>query len=172
MGEFETTVREGAVILTDGGIETRVMFEIDILLPPYVQVTALVTDPTGGPVLRRIYESYVEAARSAGLPVILGTPTFRASFNLVRQAGLGEDETVRLLNADAVAMHREIRDSSNYGPVYIAGVIGPSEDAYLPEEALPARRAHEYHGLQAETLARSGVDFLYASTFPKVEEVL
>ena len=147
-------------------------FETNAPLLEHVLVAALVADPTGGPVLRRIYESYIEAARSAGLPVILGTPTFRASLNLIRQAGLGEAETVRLLNADAVAMHREIRDSSNYGPVYIVGVIGPSGDAYLPEKALPARRAHEYHGLQAEALARSGVDFLYASTFPKVEEVL
>ncbi|CAA9443528.1 MAG: Homocysteine S-methyltransferase [uncultured Rubrobacteraceae bacterium] len=172
MGEFEAAVREGALILTDGGIETRVIFETDIPLPPHVQAAALVNDPTGGPVLRQIYGSYVEAARSAGLPVIIGTPTFRASLNFVRQAGLGEAETVRLLNADAVAMHREIRDNSNYGPVYIAGVIGPSGDAYLPEEALPARQAHEYHGLQAEALARSGVDFLYAPTFPKVEEAL
>jgi homocysteine S-methyltransferase len=69
-------------------------------------------------------------------------------------------------------MHREIRGNSNYGPVYIAGVIGPNGDAYLPEEALSARQAHEYHGLQAEALAQSGVDFLYAPTFPKVEEAL
>jgi homocysteine S-methyltransferase len=68
MREFEAAVRESALILTDGGIETRVMFETDIQLPPYVQVAALVTDPEGGPALRRIYESYVEAARSAGLP--------------------------------------------------------------------------------------------------------
>ena len=38
------------------------MFEPDVPLPPHVQVAGLVKDPTGGPVLRRIYESYVDAA--------------------------------------------------------------------------------------------------------------
>ena len=159
------------MILTDGGIETRIMFETDIPLPPCVQVVSLVTDPTGEPVLRRIYESYVEAARSFDLPVIIGTPTFRASLNYVRQAGLGEEE-VRRLNADAVAMHKGIRDRSDHHPVYIAGVIGPSGEAYRPEESLPAKEARRYHSLQAEALARSGVDFLYAPTFPAVEEAL
>lgn len=52
MSEFEAAIREGSSILTDGGIETRIMFETDIPLPPHVQVAALTTDPTGGPMLR------------------------------------------------------------------------------------------------------------------------
>ena len=71
------------MILTDGGIG------MDVPLPEYVQVAALVDDPAGGPVLRRIYVSYVPAAHPFGLPVIIGKPTFRASLNFVRRAGLG-----------------------------------------------------------------------------------
>ncbi len=172
MSEFEVKIQDGASILTDGGIETRIMFETDVPLPPHVQVAGLVKDPTGGPALRRIYESYVAAARSFGLPVIIGTPTFRASPDFVRRAGLGAAETVRRLNADAAAMHRQIREQSDHRPVYGAGVIGPSGDAYRPEDALPAEEAREYHALQAAALAQSGVDFLYAPTFPAVEEAL
>jgi homocysteine S-methyltransferase len=169
---FEETVRNGSLILTDGGIETRVMFETDVPLPEHVGVAALAGDPVGGPVLRRIYEGYVAAARPFGLPVIIGTPTFRASLNFVRRAGLGGAETVRRLNADAAAMHGDIRHRSEPHPVYVAGVIGPSGDAYLPEEALPAQEAREYHKIQAGALARSGVDFLYAPTFPAIGEAL
>jgi S-methylmethionine-dependent homocysteine/selenocysteine methylase len=172
MNELEAEIQDGASILTDGGIETRIMFETDVPLPPHVQVAGLVKDPVGGPVLRRIYESYVAAARSFGLPVIIGTPTFRASLNFVRRAGLGGAETVRRLNADAAAMHRQIRAQSDHRPIYVAGVIGPSGDAYRPEEALPAGQAREYHALQVAALAQSGVDFLYAPTFPAVEEAL
>ena len=172
MGDFERAVREGALMLTDGGIETRVMFETDVSLPPHVQAAALVDDPAGGPVLREIYGSYIDAARSYGLPLVIGTPTFRASLNFVRVAGLGGEESVRRLNRDAAMMLREIRAGSNHLPVHIAGVIGPSGDAYRPEEALSAGRAHEYHGLLADALPRSGVDFLYAPTFPAVEEAL
>ncbi len=156
MGDFERAVREGALMLTDGGIETRVMFETDVSLPPHVQVAALVDDPAGGPVLREIYGSYIDAARPCGLPVVIGTPTFRASLNFVRVAGLGGEEAVRRLNRDAAMMLREIRAGSNYRPVHIAGVIGPSGDAYRPEEALSAGQARGYHGLQADALSRSG----------------
>jgi S-methylmethionine-dependent homocysteine/selenocysteine methylase len=169
---FQKAVGTGTLILTDGGIETRIMFETDVPLPEHVQVAAIVDDPAGGPVLRRIYEGYVAAARSFGLPVIIGTPTFRASLNFIRQAGLGDADTVRQLNADAVAMHREIRARSDHEPVFVAGAIGPSGDAYQPVESLPAEEAREYHGLQAEALARAGVDLLYAPTFPAVEEAL
>ena len=88
MSELEAAIRDGASILTDGGIETRIMFETDVPLPPHVQVAGMVKDPVGGPVLRRIYESYVAVARSYGVPVIIGNPTFRASLNFVRRAGL------------------------------------------------------------------------------------
>lgn len=169
---FREAVGAGSLILTDGGIETRIMFETEIPLPEHVQVAALVDDPAGGPVLRGIYEGYVAAARSFELPVIIGTPTFRASLNFVRRAGLGDAEAVRRLNADAVAMHHEIRARSDHRPVFVAGVIGPSGDAYRPGESLPAEEAGEYHGPQAEALAGAGVDLLYAPTFPAVEEAL
>jgi homocysteine S-methyltransferase len=42
-------LQDGASILTDGGIETRIVFETDVPLPPHVQVAGLVKDPTGGP---------------------------------------------------------------------------------------------------------------------------
>jgi len=61
---FEAEIQDGASILTDGGTETRIMFETDVPLPPHFQVATLLKDPTGGPVLRRIHESYVDAARS------------------------------------------------------------------------------------------------------------
>ena len=124
MNDFERAARDGVLMLTDGGIETRVMFETDVELPEHVQVAALVDDPAGGPVLREIYDSYIDAARPCGLPVVIGTPTFRASLNFASRVGLGGEEAVRRLNRDAAMMLREIRAGSNYRPVHIAGVIG------------------------------------------------
>lgn len=172
INSFEQAVREVPLILTDGGIETRIMFETNIELPAHVEVAALVDDPSGDPVLRGIYTSYVEAARDHGLPLVIGTPTFRANLNYVRRAGLGGEEAVRYLNARAAAMHREIRARSGHEQTYIAGVIGPSGDAYSPGVSLDTEAACDYHLLQAEALAGSGVDFLYAPTFPAVEEAL
>ena len=76
-------------MLTDGGIETRVMFETDVSLPPHVQVAALVDDPAGGPVLREIYGSHIDAARPCSLPVVIGTPTFREASTSCARRGSG-----------------------------------------------------------------------------------
>jgi homocysteine S-methyltransferase len=170
--QFVQAVESGRPILTDGGIETRIMFETDIEMDPDVQVAALVSDPAGRSALRSIYAGYVDAARQSRLPVVIGTPTFRASPAFATRAGLNGAEAVRKLNDDAAVLLREVRDASGHRPVFIAGVIGPSGDAYTPAEALSATAAAEYHRLQAAALAAAGVDFLFAPTFPAVEEAL
>src|SRR5262245_15170540 len=158
-------------MLTDGGIETRVLFEARVALDAHVGVAALLDDPPGRAALRAMYAGYIDAARAYDLPVVLGTPTFRASPRFVRAAGL-PDDAVRRLNAEAVAFHRELRTASAHVPVFIAGVIGPGGDAYTPTDCPGTRDAEVYHRLQAEALARAGVDLLFAPTFPAVAEAL
>jgi S-methylmethionine-dependent homocysteine/selenocysteine methylase len=162
--DFAQAVASGAPILTDGGIETRVMFDTDFTMDPHVQVAAMVEDPVGRPILRGIYESYVRAAE--GLPIVLGTPTFRASRNFAAPAGL----SVRRLNEAAVALHREIAGEAR-GPVLVAGVLGPAGDAYTPADALGVDEAYAYHADQSEILAPRA-DFLFAATFPAVDEAV
>lgn len=114
MEDFETLVESGVLILTDGGVETRVMFETEIELPPHVQAAALVDDPARSPALRGIFEGYVEAAGSRGLPVTIGTPTFRANPNFLRDAGPGGEEAARRLNHNSAALHQEVRAGSGH----------------------------------------------------------
>jgi homocysteine S-methyltransferase len=171
VSRFENVLSSGGPVLTDGGIETRIMFGGSIEMEPHVQVAALAGDPEGREVLRGIYAGYVQAARRGGLPVIIGSPTFRASPNFIAAAGLPAEEIDRL-NRDAVSLLHEVREASGHDRVLIAGDIGPSGDAYLPAQALPRDRANGYHGPQAEALAGSGVDFLFAPTFPSVEEAV
>lgn len=154
-----------ALVLTDGGIETRLMFELGLELPAHVQAAALV----GEPGLRDIYVSYVEAARAHGLPVVIGTPTFRAGERYAAAAGRDVVE----LNAAAVRHHLAIRDAAGAGPpILIAGVLGPYGDAYTPSEAPGAEAAERYHAIQSRALAGAGADLLFAPTFPAVEEGL
>jgi S-methylmethionine-dependent homocysteine/selenocysteine methylase len=154
-----------ALVLTDGGIETRIMFESDAELAPHVLAAGLLDHPA----LKAIYGSYVEAAHAHGLPVVIGTPTFRAGGRYAEAAGLDVIE----LNAAAVRHHQAIRDEAGDGPpVLIAGVLGPYGDAYTPSEGLPADEAARYHAIQATALADAGADVLFAPTFPAVDEAL
>ena len=169
MRDFAELVAERAPILTDGGIETRVMFETDYAMDPHIQVAAMVGDPAGGAILERIYAGYVAAAAEFRLPVVIGTPTFRASLNFVRAAEL-DDDAVATLNNDAVRFQHEVREASGHEPVFIAGVIGPAGDAYKPSESLGADAGAAYHRVQATALAEAGADFLFAPTFPAAAE--
>jgi homocysteine S-methyltransferase len=69
-------------------------------------------------------------------------------------------------------MHHEIRAAGDHEPVFVAGVIGPSGDAYTPAEALDADEAAAYHRPQAQALAECGCDLLFAPTFPAVDEAI
>ncbi|BBX08010.1 homocysteine S-methyltransferase family protein [Mycolicibacterium aichiense] len=172
MSSFTDVVASGIPVLTDGAIETRVMFETPIAMDPDVQVAGLLGDPQGEAALAEIYRSYLDAAASTGVPLVIGTPTFRASLNYTRRAGLGDTEAVRRLNSAAVAFHRQLLDGHSGPPVWVAGVLGPAGDAYLPAEAPSASDAFEYHRPQVDALAEAGVDFLFAATFPAVGEAV
>jgi homocysteine S-methyltransferase len=167
--DFAAAVDRHEPILTDGAIETRVMFETDYEMDPHVQVAAMVADDAGRGALEDIYRGYVAAAKDHDLPVVIGTPTFRAGPNFVRAAGR-DDGDVERLNRDAAELLWAIRESCRHERVFIAGVLGPSGDAYTPGDASDAATAAEYHRRQAGELAASGVDLLFAATFPAVEE--
>jgi S-methylmethionine-dependent homocysteine/selenocysteine methylase len=154
-----------ALILTDGGIETRLTFELGVALPEPLGSAALV----GTDELRAVYASYIAAARAHDLPVIIGTPTFRAGARYAEAAGVDVGE----VNAAAVRHHQRLREEAGPGsPVLIAGVLGPYGDAYTPEQAPDAAFAERYHAAQAGALAQAGVDVLFAPTFPAVDEAL
>jgi S-methylmethionine-dependent homocysteine/selenocysteine methylase len=152
-------------VLTDGAIETCLMFDTGLELDEHVLAAALI----GTDALRELYAGYIAAARVHGLPVVIGTPTFRAGARYATAGGRDVGE----LNAAAVAHHRALRAAAGDGPpILIAGVLGPWGDAYTPSEGLEAGPAEDYHRLQADTLAGAGADFLFAPTFPAVPEAL
>jgi homocysteine S-methyltransferase len=152
-------------VLTDGAIETCLMFDAGLELDADLQAAALV----GTAPLRELYAGYVAAAREHRLPVVIGTPTFRAGARYAAAAG----RDVAEVNAAAVEHHRALRVAAGDGPpVLIAGVLGPHGDAYTPAEGLAAGHAEHYHALQADALWRAGADLLFAPTFPAVPEAL
>jgi S-methylmethionine-dependent homocysteine/selenocysteine methylase len=167
---FRELLESGAPILADAAIETRIIFETKVRLDPHLQVAALLERPRGRAALRDVYATYLDVAWAHGLPIVMGTPTFRASRRYAERAGRGGADTVHRLNAEAVAFLNEIRDHGDHDPVFIAGVIGPYGDAYTPADCLNLLDGTDYHLEQVRALAEAGVDLLYAPTFPSIEE--
>jgi S-methylmethionine-dependent homocysteine/selenocysteine methylase len=150
------------ITLTDGGIETRIIYEFKRSIGDF-EAYKLLADEVGRDILRRIYQGYADVAVRHGLPIQLGTPTWRASRKWTKD--------VENVNAAAVKLLRTIAQQFADARIILAGVIGPASDGYAARKALSAADAFAYHRDQAETLAGLNVDLLYAPTFPAFSEL-
>lgn len=123
-------------------------------------------------VLAGIYRSYLDIAARSGLPMQIGTPTWRAHKACLARQSFSAPGDVARVNADAVAFLMDLRrDAGLEDQVVIAGVIGPQGDGYDPTHAPDRDAAHAYHQAQADSLAAAGVDLLYAPTFASAAEM-
>jgi homocysteine S-methyltransferase len=150
------------VTLTDGGIETRIIYEFKRPIGDF-EAYQLRADEAGPDILQRIYQSYAEVAVRYGLPIQLGAPTWRVSRRWTKD--------VEGVNAAAVELLRAVRQQFADAQIILAGVIGPASDGYATDEALSADAAFAYHRDQADVLAGLDVDLLCAPTFPAFSEL-
>jgi S-methylmethionine-dependent homocysteine/selenocysteine methylase len=162
---------QAPVMLTDGGIETRLIYQDHLTLPDFASFLPLF-DPSGRRAIEALYRSYFAIAADTGLPMQIGTPTWRAHPEGLARQGFTAPGDLHRVNAAAVALLRDLRQAFGLqGQVFIAGVMGPRRDGYDPHNAPDAAAARDYHSPQAACLAGLGVDVLYAPTFASAAEL-
>jgi S-methylmethionine-dependent homocysteine/selenocysteine methylase len=71
-----------SIFLTDGGIETTLIFHEKLDLPSFAAFH-LLNDPAGTSALRKYFRTYAALARKYELGFILESPTWRANPNTV-----------------------------------------------------------------------------------------
>ncbi|MBA3260970.1 MAG: homocysteine S-methyltransferase family protein [Thermoleophilaceae bacterium] len=163
---------EGGLFLTDGGIETTLIFHQGLDLPAFAAFV-LLHDDAGTDELRRYYAPYVALASEQGLGLVLESPTWRASPRWAAELGYGERQLDEL-NRKAVALMEELAaDARKSGaPVVISGCIGPHDDGYNPSTQLGVTAAQDYHSTQIETFAETAADMVTAITMTYADEAI
>jgi S-methylmethionine-dependent homocysteine/selenocysteine methylase len=161
---------DGDPFLTDGGIETVLIFHEGLDLPAFAAFD-LLKDDAGTERLRSYYAPYVELARERGLGFVLESPTWRASPRWASELGY-DLEQLDGFNRKAIALLEEIRDDQEEGgpPIVISGAIGPHDDGYSPGELLSAGAAQDYHSTQIGTFADTAADMVAAITMTYADE--
>ena len=163
---------DGGLFLTDGGIETSLIFEGGHDLPEFAAFD-LLKDEAGTDALRDYYRPYLELARDRGAAFVLESPTWRASQSWGNAIGYSEAE-LDSLNRRAIALMEELRDEyrPDGAPWVISGNVGPESDAYWPKRLLDAEAAQEYHSTQIGTFADTAADMIAGMTITYPEEAI
>jgi S-methylmethionine-dependent homocysteine/selenocysteine methylase len=150
--------------ITDGGMETTLIFKQGFDLPDFASFV-LLDDPAGRDALRAYYRSYIDIAEARGVGIIIDTPTWRANPDWGERLGY-DPEALAEVNRRAVALLEELRSP----PVVISGCIGPRGDGYRVDAAMSAEDAEAYHAPQVETFSETTADLVSALTLTYADE--
>lgn len=156
--------------LTDGGLETTLVFHDGVDLPEFAAFP-LLDDDAGRERLRRYFAPFLDVAREHGAAFSLDTPTWRA--NRDWGARLRYDAAaLDRVNRDAVAFARALAADAEGVAVRINGVVGPRGDGYVVHERMDPDAARAYHADQVGSLAAGGIDVISAITMTYADEAI
>lgn len=160
------------MFLTDGGLETTLVFLEGFDLPCFAAFPLLLSE-SGHWQLERYFEPYLRTARERQVGFILDTPTWRANPDWGEKLGFTPQDLADI-NRQAVAWAVDLRKrrAENSAGVVINGVVGPRGDGYQPGRQMSAHEAEDYHAPQIEALRVAGVDLVSAITMNYAEEAI
>lgn len=162
----------GKLFLTDGGIETTLIFHDGLEMPDFAAFH-LLNDAKGAKALLKYFRSYARLAGELGTGLILESATWRASRDWGRRLSYSDDDLAKA-NRRAIQLLEQVRrecDDAGVNAV-ISGCVGPRGDGYVPGARMSARDAEDYHGAQIGTFAGTSADMVCAITMNYPEEAI
>jgi len=161
---------DGSLFVTDGGIETSLIFNDGLDLPHFAAID-VVRRPGGEEVLRRYFEAYVAIAARHGAGVVLESATWRASADWGRRLGFSAP-ALGAANRRAIQLLENIRSAHPEVRIVVSGCVGPRGDGYQPQHVMSTSQAREYHWDQVLTFAATTADMVSAITMNYAEEAI
>lgn len=163
---------DGGLYLTDGGIETTLIFHEGWTLP-IGEAFVLLTTQRGRAALKEYFDRYVPLAIENGTGFLLESPTWRANPDWAEKVGYERDALARI-NAAAIGLLEEVRQAyeSEACRMPISGCIGPRGDGYAPGRIMTAQEAEDYHAWQVGVFAVTNADLVSAITMTSGAEGL
>jgi S-methylmethionine-dependent homocysteine/selenocysteine methylase len=163
---------DDGIFLTDGGLETTLIFH-DKLDLPHFAAFHLLKDAAGTEALRKYYCTYATIARTNGLGFVLESPTWRANPDWGEKLGYS-NAALAEANRLAVTLMRELREQfeTPQSPMVISGCVGPRGDGYDPGQVMSETEAEAYHSQQIGFFRETDVDLVTAITITNTPEAI
>jgi homocysteine S-methyltransferase len=164
--------REGQLFLTDGGIETEIMYKWGFELPHFAMYP-LLDNPDAMSAMRGMYRRYLDVVARHRLSALMGGLDYRASPDWGALLGYSR-EGLAEANLGSIALLRELAAeyADDIPQILIAGYVGPRGDAYQLNRTITAAEAEDYHAVQLATLKAADVDLAWALTFNNTPEAI
>ena len=162
----------GEKFLTDGGLETILVFHEGLELPQFAAF-ALLKNDNGREQLYKYYSTYAAIARDHKVGFILESDTWRASSEWGKKLGYSKEALVDI-NRKAIELLQDIRTEyeNENSKMVISGCIGSKGDGYNPTDMMSEEEAERYHTVQIETFSETQADLVSAFTMTNTAEVI
>lgn len=158
----------GGIFVTDGGIETTLIFDYGIGLPHFAAFPLLACED-GRAALRRYYRSHAAVAAAHACGFIFESATWRASPDWAAKLGIDERKLAEL-NRESITLMDRLRGDFDGLTSLLSGCIGPRGDGYDPGLVMTVAEAEAYHGFQVEAFAATRADLVTAITMTNAPE--
>ena len=162
----------GGLFLTDGGIETTLVFLEGFELP-YFAAFHLMADERGRNALRDYYRRYVAIAAAHSLGFIFESPTWRASTDWAEKLGYSP-VALADINRKSIQLMVELRNTHEMqaAPMVISGCVGPRGDGYDAGRVMSVAAAEAYHADQIRAFSETEADMVTAITMTNTNEAI
>ena len=163
---------KGWIFLTDGGMETTLIFQKGIELPEFSAIT-LMDNSEGFQSAKDYYQTYLQLAQRFERGFILESVTWRGSSDWAKPLGFSLQK-LEALNRKAIQMLHALRMAyeTTSTPIVISGCIGPRGDGYDASNAITANAAQQYHAEQIRIFREEKADLVTAMTINSVDEAI
>lgn len=168
----ELPQQKGQMFVTDGGIETHLIFNEGHDLPDMAAYLLNMSEG-GREAMRDYYRAYIPIAQKSGQGFLFDTNTWRANPDWGTRVGFDE-VSLRTANLKAVDLCQEMQaEFATAGvPSIVSGVLGPRRDAWQHDARMTVEEAMNYHAAQVAAFAETDADYVSAYTLTNVPEAV
>ena len=162
----------GTLYLTEGGVETEIMYKFGYELPEFAMFT-LLENPQAVGDMRGMFERYLDTVAEHDYAALMGGIDYRASSDWGTKLGYSR-EALADIQQECVEFLRDIAKpyADQVSRILFVGTIGPRGDAYGSGGQITADEAEDYHSMQLESLHQINTDLALAATFNNIPEAV
>ena len=158
--------------LTDGGLETELIFLQGMDLPHFASFPLLETE-SGRGILEKYFMGFADIAGDADYGFVFESPTWRAHPAWGQVMGYDADALDRV-NQQAIQFLASLRDKCGDTAAghLVSGCVGPRGDGYVADHRMTAQQSQDYHRAQVTSFAKAGADMTSAMTLNYPDEAI